>query len=256
MAAVFYQILLVAALLGVIFAKPIDETNDTDGSGLYAASHGKQILLTLREACMNRSGSEEGFHQFLVALPPAMRCLRQYIDLPQMMIDLKTMTQDNRKEVSETYCPKFTESKVCFDDTIQAVATCLGQNTKATREILGEMLSGGVELMCKDDGNIFFEARKPAFRSCIKDVKQHVKDCKSTKIPKTTPLTEYGKEECLELVKARDCLQEKVNACDSLAIMDIVDIYYNPIFKANNCLKIPASATDDQGAVDNSWNDV
>ncbi|XP_053688807.1 uncharacterized protein LOC128738026 [Sabethes cyaneus] len=256
MAVPFCQALFAVAFLGMVFAKPFDGAADSNDVAGYPASHAKQFLLTLREACMNRSRSEEGFQQFLTSLPPAMRCLKSHIDLPQMMIDLKTMTQSNRKEVFETYCPKFAESKVCFDDMMQAVATCLAQNTKSSRAILNEMVSGAVDLICKDDGEIFFEARKPEFRSCIKDVRQHIKECKSTKIASTTLWTEYGQEECLELVKARDCLRDKVDACSSLAIMDIVDIYYNPVFKANNCLKIPSTVTDDQGAVVDSWNEV
>ncbi|XP_055529598.1 uncharacterized protein LOC129721265 [Wyeomyia smithii] len=252
----FNKVLFAVAFLGIVSAKPFDETASPADVNEYRVAHAKQFLLTLREACVNRSGSEEGYQQFLSAVPPAVRCLKSRIDWPQMMMDMKLMTQDNRKKVFETYCPKLVDSKVCFDDTIQALSTCLARDTKASREILGEMFSGAVTLFCKNDGEFIYETRKPEFRSCITGVKKHIKECKSTKIASTTPWTEYGREECSELVKARDCLKGKVNSCDSRTVMDIVDIYYNPIFKANNCLTMPALATDDQGAIIESLNEV
>ncbi|XP_055529600.1 uncharacterized protein LOC129721266 isoform X2 [Wyeomyia smithii] len=229
-----YQTLFIVLFLAAASAK-LSNTIKSNDISKYPGLPAKQIMLTFRETCQEYSGSDEGFQQFILSMQPTKRCLKKYVDLARFEEDVSKMTENNRREIFENYCPKFNESQVCFEGMIDAVATCINQNTNKTKTLLAEMVNNAVELMCRDDGEIFFESRKPEFRSCIKNIKQYVKECRSSNIAGNTSLTEFGYDECTELNNSRNCMKAKVTECNAEALMDIVDIYYNPIQKANEC---------------------
>ncbi|XP_058834230.1 uncharacterized protein LOC131691673 [Topomyia yanbarensis] len=227
-------ILILAYLIGALRASPTDVANN---DGEFIASNVQQMMVQYRQFCVNQSGSDEGFSQIISSLQPAKKCVMQYVYLPQFKIDVQT--SNNRKELFDNYCPKFNESLVCFDGMIQGVAKCIGQDMDDVRIMLAKMVSNVLEVMCKNDGEIFLEVRKAEFQNCMNILQENGQQCMSTKIKKTNPITQYGWDKCRELRKYRKCVDEKVDvSCKTTAFRELIDALFRPIVKDNNCHKV------------------
>ncbi|XP_058838172.1 27 kDa glycoprotein-like isoform X2 [Topomyia yanbarensis] len=236
MARIINLLLVVAILSGATNAKPSETRNAQSKQG-ELVSRITDMLHQLRASCVERSGSEEGFRQIMTSIQSIKSCAKQYVDVPKLKTDLKTMTRENNKELFENYCPQFNKSKVCFEDIIEGVATCAGQDADETRAIANDMLNNAVELMCKNDGEIFFETRKPEFHTCVAEFKRNAQDCNTLHFAKGTPMTRLGEAECRAIEETKECFRDKLSSCKS-TVMGIVDVFYDPIISANNCQQV------------------
>lgn len=236
MTAKLVLLVLAATLLEVTYGTPYGMIGGIGGTSPLEM---QLMLLQYRDTCVKVSGSDAGFQQLMASLQPAQLCLMRHVDMLQMVMDAQTMTtsEDKRIDFFQTYCPQLNESLVCFDGAIEGIATCVGEDTDQVKMIISKILTGALELLCKNDGEFITEVKKPNFKPCLDQLKAEIDDCKATKITKETPFTRFNEEQCREFQAVRNCMEEKVTACGAPALLHIADVVYNPIFKTNNCEK-------------------
>ncbi|XP_065092555.1 27 kDa glycoprotein-like [Ochlerotatus camptorhynchus] len=194
------------------------------------------VMLENQEKCIAMAGSDEGYQQMLGSIQMARTCVLNQLDVQQLQIDAMQLAQGSRKPFFDKYCPKFNESVSCFDDTFEGIAKCSGDDVDKVKALLKSMTHGLLDLACQNDGQLFFDARKPGFKDCMIQLKEHgAQECKLSNSTTETLISRYGEHQCRELDDTKECLKRKIDECDAPRIFDIVQVVFNAISKANDC---------------------
>lgn len=193
-------------------------------------------MLEYREKCIAVSGSDAGYQQILDSIQPAKTCVQNRLDMQQLQIDAIQLSSGPRKPFFDKYCPKFNESMSCFDDTLEGVAKCIGDDVDQVKRILKNMAYNLLDLACQNDGQLFIEAQKPEFKECISEMKAPGGlQCKMSDASKKIPISRYGEEQCRELDDALECIKKRVDECNAPKLFEVFQAIFNSITDANDC---------------------
>ncbi|XP_065081862.1 27 kDa glycoprotein-like isoform X2 [Ochlerotatus camptorhynchus] len=194
------------------------------------------LMLEYQEQCIAVTGSEEGFQQMLGTFQMARTCLLSHLDEQQLQIDAMQLTYESRKPFFDKYCPKFNEQISCFDDTLEGIAKCITDDVDKFKAIIKSIAYDLLDLACQNDGQLFFDARKPGFKDCMIQLKEHgAQECKLSNSTTETLISRYDEQQCRELYDAKECLKRKIDECDAPKVFDIIQVVFNAISKANDC---------------------
>lgn len=221
------MILFVAAFIGATQAVPAEIV---------------AVMLEYREKCIAVSGSDVGYQQILASIQPARTCILNRLDVLQLQIDATQLVSGSRKPFFDKYCPKFNESMSCFDDTLEGVAKCVGDDVDQVKAIVKSVAHNLLDLACQNDGQLFFDVQKPEYTACLTQLKENgAQECKVSDSTKDTPISRYGEQQCRELDDTKECLKRKVDECDAPRLFDVFQAVFNGISKANNCTQYTTS---------------
>ncbi|XP_065090968.1 27 kDa glycoprotein-like [Ochlerotatus camptorhynchus] len=193
------------------------------------------IMMQFQQTCIDTSGFDEGYRQLLVSLEPAKSCLLNRLNVQQLQLDMKLVVSGSRKQFFDKYCPQLHESLSCFEDAFEGVAKCAGNDTDQVMVLIKEMSHGFLDVLCRNDGQMFFDIQKPEIGACIGEVVENSQDCEVSNITSKTPITGFGEQQCREFEESRECLKGKVEDCQVPGVFDVFDVVYSTISKANDC---------------------
>lgn len=186
--------------------------------------------------CLNKTGSNHTFE--MIALNAAMLplCVMSNLDLEAFPADLENLNETTRHQFFPTYCPQVRETLSCLDPITTELRKCLDPEEIEVMEIVIQMIPEGLDLVCKNDGQIFF-MEGTNFEECIDKFPQYVDKCadKMSNATDVMDLSNYGPQECDELHQVRDCFSEQLVDCKATQLMDIFDLFYRPMVKASPC---------------------
>ncbi|XP_062558647.1 27 kDa glycoprotein-like [Armigeres subalbatus] len=191
-------------------------------------------LLRYREVCVNISGSDEGFYQFVGSIQPSRACV---VDSLRTIFQTAP-AEKNASDFFKKSCPKFNETVSCFDEVIEGIAKCTSEDYQTLVNILNEILYGVVELICESNGQLLSELQSPIIRACLSLIRERAAECRLTEAIRSIPPTGLSVEQCLDVVQTRECLQEKVAICNTPTLHSILEIAYDKLLKYANCNKV------------------
>lgn len=231
-------LLLTVGLSGSVFGSPFGERN-----GNLPA-----LLNVLEEKCIEKTGSDAGYIKIVTSLNPTLQCVMNRVNLKELQQDFLTITNDTRSAFFGKYCPGFTDSIACFDDLIDGVAMCQTDETAdSLKTMFRGMLGNVIQLLCKDDGQYIFDARKPEYKECAKKLKEKAPSCKANIVI----LDNLGVGHCETIKSAESCLNEDMESCGR--VMELIDALFAPLRQHYNCSKSMAelsNALDDDTSTD------
>lgn len=221
------MILVVAAFIGAAQAVPAEVVSQ---------------ILEYREKCIAWSGSDEGYQQFLQSIQPAKICVLNRMDVQQLQMDAMELASGARKPFFDKYCPIFNESMSCFDDTLEGIAKCVGDDGDRVKAILKTLAHNLLDLACQNDGELFFDAQEPEFKQCITQLKGlDAQECKLSDSTKNMSILKYGEQQCRELNDVLQCVKKKMEECHTPTLSYVVEVVFNTISNAIDCKQLDAN---------------
>lgn len=211
---------LAVALFGASNANPF-EIYDDAGLGGPTEVAMQEALLKFKTACVEISGSDAGYEKAINALSPTIQCVIERFDTVSFSLDLPD-TAEARKTITDQYCPAFNESVACFDEMLEGIAMCGNDTVSTLKSMYKKMIQNMVDLMCKNNGQVFLEAGTPEFRSCLQHVRTNEQQCKVSDF-------------ISEVRRLKQCIHEQVSTCNNTAFEDIFNAIFEPVAEAAKC---------------------
>lgn len=224
---------LVGGLISVSTARVIDnnESKSSEESGELA-----EFLGEVESSCRKLTGSNETYEMMVLNAALVPLCVISKLDIESFSTDLDNLDETNRTEFFPKYCPQLHDSLSCLQPVTAELRKCLDPEEVEVLDVIVNMLPEGLNLACKDNGQIFFMDDSD-FNECSDKFVGYVEKC-ADKISNTTDamnLSSYGPKQCDELSQVRECFEQQMVECKAPKLIEIFDLFYRPMVKASPC---------------------
>ncbi|EDS34181.1 conserved hypothetical protein [Culex quinquefasciatus] len=228
--------LLLILMIGFISAtttRNIENSSTEDYDELSA------FLDKVEPSCWRQTGSNKTYEKLLVKSIFAPFCITSKLDVRSLSSDLKTLDESTRAKFFAKYCPQMHNCLSCLEPVTAELRKCLAPNEVDVLGIMIDRLPEGINLACKDNGQIFF-TDDSSLNECSDKYLNYAKKCteKISNFDEAIGLSNYGSKQCEELVQVRECFEQKMVECKAPRLMDIFDLFYRPIMKATPCKNV------------------
>ncbi|XP_055597868.1 uncharacterized protein LOC129747599 [Uranotaenia lowii] len=196
----------------------------------------QEKLQHFREVCINASGSDEGYLQFIHGLEYSQKCIPQIVDMSALTEDIQTLTNSTRAAFAQKYCPQFNLSVPCFGEAFDGLAKCSGKDQPDKMKTLNfKIIYSFVDAVCRNDGLLIMGFLDPKFSSCLPEFVQSAFGCGAASLLNAKSLEHLTEQQCRDMKGAQDCMREKVEKCQSESMTEILDAVLQPIKNFTNC---------------------
>uniref|UniRef100_A0A182SFY5 DUF19 domain-containing protein n=1 Tax=Anopheles maculatus TaxID=74869 RepID=A0A182SFY5_9DIPT len=100
------------------------------------------------------------------------------------------------------------------------------------------MLPDAVELICKNDGEIFFKLDEPKYSECFYKMPDFYVECVSIINATDTDdwdISHLSRDQCGQLTGFRECVKSKVDICKAPDLISVYDLFHNTLFRMTPC---------------------
>ncbi|ETN61235.1 hypothetical protein AND_007111 [Anopheles darlingi] len=192
------------------------------------------------ERCQNNTESDGVLIGAYRSVRMGDHCVRR-IEFEELWSDLQLITNETRKSFFEEYCPQLRMFNICLSAIVDNLKPCYKEIEYNVPRELASVVPAAVELLCKDDGEIFFRAIDYGHRmECLRDWDAKVKGC-FTIFEEMQPVYSFllTQEQCSMFTSFRQCLNEKneraEEGCQISPVATIYDLFYNALFRSGGC---------------------
>lgn len=225
--------ILLVGLISTSTARVIDNNGDSSSeeSGEMA-----ELLSEVESSCRKMTGSNETYEKLVASSYMIPICVMSKLDLESFSNDLDNLDESTRAEFFPKYCPQLHDSLSCLEPATAEIRKCLDPEEIEVLDIIVNILPEGLNLACKDNGQIFF-MDDVNFDECGNKFVNHVEKCadKISNATEAMDLSNYGQKQCDELAQVRECFEQQLVECKAPRLMDIFDLFYRPMVKASPC---------------------
>uniref|UniRef100_A0A8D8BAM9 (northern house mosquito) hypothetical protein n=1 Tax=Culex pipiens TaxID=7175 RepID=A0A8D8BAM9_CULPI len=220
-----------------LFSPPVSTARvieNTESKSSEESGELTEFLGEVESSCRKMTGSNETYEMMVLHAALVPLCIISKLDIESFSTDLDNLDETNRTEFFPKYCPQLHDSLSCLEPVTAELRKCLDPEEVEVLDVIVNMLPEGLNLACKDNGQIFFMDDSS---KCLDKFAGYVKKC-AAKVSKTTEavdLSNYGPKQCNELAEVRECFEQKTAGCKGPRLTDIFDLFYRPILKATPC---------------------
>ncbi|KAL1392852.1 hypothetical protein quinque_005253 [Culex quinquefasciatus] len=162
-------------------------------------------------------------------------CLRNTLDVIQFNMDAIRLDADNQRTILAKHCPNLRKAPNCFEPFMVAVKGCVPEKNYEIFEALRGWIESVLGHVCKDDGaHIVYDRVK--HEKCTNELGGYIFECAALNIinkqyDDRKALTE---EDCGSLVRAKDCLLNKLSECSVFAAA--TQLFYDNFIRITSCI--------------------
>ncbi|XP_058123341.1 27 kDa hemolymph protein-like [Anopheles ziemanni] len=226
----------VLALLAVACAMP---QADYDSSSEESAETGAFMreLMVLRTMCRNNTGSDEAYVALAEAIQTALRCAGTSFDFESFVSDIDMLSDETRTTFFSKYCPQLKRVGSCLDDLVKAARPCLKEDDFTIVKSLTGIFPDAVDLICKNDGEMIFKYEEPEYQECLKKLSDNVTECTVSFAAEREywDISHLTQTQCGTLSGLRQCIEGKLNVCQTPDLMSVYDLFHNTLFRMTPC---------------------
>ncbi|XP_050097045.1 27 kDa glycoprotein-like [Anopheles aquasalis] len=221
------------SLLAVCNGSPLSgkSSNSNELNGMA------NILGEIREQCIKNTGSDEAFDGFMISSQLAMMCVGN-IDIENFLIDIFQLTNATRGTFFPKYCQEMRSIVSCLNEMLPGMQPCLKESSFQIADAFIESLPEALDLACKNDGEVIMKLEDKDRKECIKPNADQFWECGdmlTNGIDNAFDLFKLNLDHCSELTSYRECINEQLEPCDLLDIVNIFDIPINAILPLTPC---------------------
>ncbi|XP_055588660.1 uncharacterized protein LOC129740999 [Uranotaenia lowii] len=197
---------------------------ETEESGLLLKN---ETLIQM--FCIRESGSDAAYQKYLSTLGNLGLCILNLNDSSDISFEATSSGVIRIKNP----CPLLNTSLPCFDGFKEAFTLCFREDSASlTGQVANEITSNLYNLMC-GDASIYEEMGQRAFHQCVTRLWNELDECSG---PSLFPKNSRYDNVCGAYKLGRECLQRKVNDCETQEVMKLVDAVLEPFNKFGRCM--------------------
>ncbi|KXJ73106.1 hypothetical protein RP20_CCG016523 [Aedes albopictus] len=214
------------------------------------------FLGQLQPICYNRTGSNNTYKAIASHFYALPICVLMNLDLKDFVEDAERLNSVTRHYFFPKYCPQLRSTLQCIEPLLREMRKCGDDDDVFVLRAVSHALPEIIDLICDKNGDILF-VENTDYNTCLNGMTDYFTQCNATFSNATYAMdsSNYGPEQCEELVNFRKCLENKMNLCNGPRLMDVFDVLYRAMVSASPCsnfIILPGQKEDNAGEDDGS----
>lgn len=219
------------------------------------------FLGQLQPICYNRTGSNDTYKAIASHFYALPICVLMNLDLKDFVEDAERLNSVTRHYFFPKYCPQLRSTLQCIEPLLREMRKCGDEDDVFVLRAVSHALPEIIDLICDKNGDILFgkfrvqcnihynaiqilhfgnPVENTDYNTCLNGITDYFTQCNATFSNATYAMdsSNYGPEQCEELVNFRKCLENKMNLCNGPRLMDVFDVLYRAMVSASPCSNV------------------